>query len=69
MTDKRNCIVARQSHSRRGWAMLAVSVTVVLHGIVGFPGVPGTDINYAVAQGECDPQCWACGCRKLGRGR
>ena len=52
-------MTAKRSHIHRRWAMLAVSVTVVLHGIVGFPGTPGQSINQAVAQGNCDAQCWA----------
>ena len=52
MTDTR-------SHSRRRWSLLAAAVAIVLHGVVGFPTLPGQDGNYAVAQAECDAQCWA----------
>ena len=45
--------------TRRRWAQLVLVAAVILQGVVGFPGVPGSDINYAVAQGECDAQCWA----------
>ena len=47
----------RLSTGRR-WAQLTLAAAVLLYGVIGFPGVPGTSTNYAVAQG-CDAQCWA----------
>ena len=44
--------------TRRRWAQLTLAAAVLLYGVIGFPGVPGTSTNYAVAQG-CDAQCWA----------
>ena len=44
---------------RRRWAQLVLAAAVAVYGVVGFPALPGSDVNYAVAQEECDAQCWA----------
>lgn len=53
MTDK-----PRLSIHRR-WAHLLLAAAVVVYGVVGFPALPGSDVNYAIAQDECDAECWA----------